>query len=164
MKTLLILRHAKSSWKHPELADHDRPLNKRGKRDAPRMGQLLKQEKLVPELILSSSAKRALRTAEAVAQSSGYENDIHVVNGFYHASSETFYNIIARSPDQYSRIMIIGHNPGLEVFLEDITGYWERLPTAALAQVELPINQWVDFDDHIEGTLKNLWLPRELLS
>jgi phosphohistidine phosphatase len=163
MKTLLILRHAKSSWKHSELADHDRPLNKRGKRDAPRIGKLLRQENLVPELILSSTAKRARRTAEAVAQSSGYENEIHIVSAFYHAGSETFYNVIARSPDQYSPIMIVGHNPGLEVFLEDITGYSERLPTAALAHVDLPINHWVDFDDQIEGNLINLWLPRELL-
>ena len=163
MKTLLILRHAKSSWKHPELADHDRPLNKRGKRDARRMGELLKQEDLVPGLILSSSARRALKTAEAVAQSSGYENEIHVVTTFYHAGLESFYKAIARSPDQFTQIMIIGHNPGLEVFFEDVTGYWERLPTAALAQIKLPINRWVEFDDHIEGTLKNLWLPRELL-
>ena len=72
MKTLLILRHAKSSWKDPALADHDRPLNKRGKSDAPRMGALMRQLGLIPELILSSTAKRAYITAEAAADESGF--------------------------------------------------------------------------------------------
>jgi phosphohistidine phosphatase len=76
MKSVLILRHAKSSWKHPELADHDRPLNRRGKRDAPLMGRLLKKEDLVPEIIISSTATRARSTAEAVAKSSGYKGEI----------------------------------------------------------------------------------------
>jgi len=77
MKTLLILRHAKSSWKNPGLADHNRPLNKRGKRDAPRVGRLLRDKNLTPDLILSSTAKRALDTAEAAAESSGYEGEIN---------------------------------------------------------------------------------------
>jgi phosphohistidine phosphatase len=71
LKTLLLMRHAKSSWKHTELDDHDRPLAKRGKRDAPRMGQLVRQEELVPQLILSSTAVRARNTAEIVAEESG---------------------------------------------------------------------------------------------
>ncbi len=76
MKTLLVLRHAKSSWKDSGLADHDRPLNKRGKHDAPRMGTLLAKEDLVPDLIISSSAKRAKSTAEAVAMNCGYDGEI----------------------------------------------------------------------------------------
>ena len=67
MKTLIVMRHAKSSWKHPDVADHDRPLNKRGKQDAPRMGKLLRQQKLTPQVIVSSTATRARRTADAVA-------------------------------------------------------------------------------------------------
>jgi len=76
MKSVLILRHAKSSWKHPKLADHDRPLNRRGKRDAPLMGRLLNKEDLVPEIIISSTATRARSKAEAVAKSSGYKGEI----------------------------------------------------------------------------------------
>ena len=72
MKTLLILRHAKSSWNYPELSDYDRPLNKRGKRDAPRMGKFLREQKLTPDRILTSSAKRARRTASKVAKACGY--------------------------------------------------------------------------------------------
>ena len=75
MKTLLIFRHAKSSWKHPELADHDRSLNKRGKLDAPMMGELLRNEDALPELILSSSANRARTTAELFIEGSGFDGD-----------------------------------------------------------------------------------------
>ena len=83
MKTLLLLRHAKSSWKHPELADHDRPLNKRGKRDAPSIGQLVSDKGLVPDLIMSSTAKRARKTARAVAKASGYKGKIELTPTFY---------------------------------------------------------------------------------
>ncbi|MFB3041695.1 MAG: histidine phosphatase family protein, partial [Candidatus Poribacteria bacterium] len=83
MKTLLILRHAKSSWEHPELTDHDRPLNKRGKRDAPRMGKLLRVQGLVPDLIMSSTAKRARSTAKTVARKSGYKEKVELTPAFY---------------------------------------------------------------------------------
>jgi phosphohistidine phosphatase len=76
IKTLLILRHAKSSWKFPDLADHDRPLNKRGKRDAPKIGNLLKEKDLVPDLIISSTAVRAKRTAKMVAKASKYKGNV----------------------------------------------------------------------------------------
>ena len=85
MKSLLILRHAKSSWKHPELTDHDRPLNKRGKRDAPRMGEILRSEHLIPEAIISSTAARAHATAEAVAKASGYKGKIALNRSLYAA-------------------------------------------------------------------------------
>lgn len=76
IKTLLILRHGKSSWKLPELADHDRPLNKRGKRDAPKIGNLLKEKDLVPDLIISSNAVRAEKTAKIVAKASKYKGKV----------------------------------------------------------------------------------------
>ena len=83
MKSILLLRHAKSSRKDPDLTDHDRPLNKRGKRDAPRMGRLLKKEHLVPDIIISSTAIRARSTAEAVAKASGYKGDITFNRSLY---------------------------------------------------------------------------------
>ena len=76
MKSVLILRHAKSSWKHPDVSDHDRPLNKRGKRDAPRMGELLQDKHLVSDFIVSSTTKRAHSTAKALAKAAGYKGDI----------------------------------------------------------------------------------------
>ena len=162
MKTILILRHAKSSWKHPELSDFQRPLNKRGKRDAPRMGRLLREEGIVPDLILSSTAERALKTADLAADACGIEEAVIAVDAFYHAGPGTYYRVISQTSDVYSKVMVVGHNPGAEDFFEELVGFWERLPTAALAQVELPINHWKELVRDVQGTLQNLWLPRNL--
>ncbi len=162
MKSLLILRHAKSSWKNRNLSDHDRPLNKRGKRDAPRIGLLLRREGIIPDLIITSSAERALTTVEAVADACGYGEEIRVERSFYHGSSTVYYEILSKLPEFVSRVLVVGHNPGLENFLEDLIGRWERLPTAALASLTLPLNSWTEFDEEVEGHLEDLWLPREL--
>lgn len=162
MKTLLILRHAKSSWKKPGLADRDRPLNKRGKRDAPRMGQLLEQQELVPDLIVTSPAKRARLTAEIVAQNSGYEGEIRLEPGFYMGDPEAYLEALRHLPDEIHTAMVVGHNPGLEELLEELVMEPERLPTAALARVDLPVQSWQELDDEVVGELVNLWRPREL--
>lgn len=161
MKTLLIMRHAKSSWDNPRLADHDRPLNKRGKRDAPRMGRLLRDEDLVPDLILSSTAKRALDTAEAVAEASGYDEVIEVSQAFYPGDPDSYLTVLRLVADEVERLLMIGHNPGMEDFLEELTGGWERLPTAAIAQISLPIGRWRDFSLETTGRLESLWLARD---
>lgn len=162
MKTLLILRHAKSSWRDSELADHDRPLNKRGKQDAPRIGNLLRREDLVPDLIVSSSAKRAHKTAELVIEASGYEGELRLDDELYAADPEGILDALQSLADDYERVMVIGHNPGLEELLELLTGEWQRLPTAALAQVKLRLDSWQDLEEDTQGKLVNLWLPRQL--
>jgi phosphohistidine phosphatase len=162
MKTLLLLRHAKSSWGNPGLADHDRPLNKRGKRDAPRIGELLRREELVPHLIISSTARRARVTAELVAEHSGYAGSLRLEADLYAAGAEAYLEGLANLPDEYERVMVVGHNPGLEELLEAIIGGYERLPTAALAEVRLPVQRWRDLNDETEGELVNLWRPKEL--
>jgi phosphohistidine phosphatase len=162
MKTLLILRHAKSSWDEPHLSDHDRPLSKRGKLDAPRMGQLLCEEGLVPDLILSSTACRARATAKSVAGTCGYEKDIQFSRDLFHADVETYLWILEEIPEEAGCVMIVGHNPGMEELLDFLTGESEWLPTAALAQVELPIQCWRDIDEDVEGELIRIWRPREL--
>jgi phosphohistidine phosphatase len=160
MKTLLLLRHAKSSWDDPEIADHDRPLAKRGRRDAPRMGALLREEELTPDLILSSTARRARKTAEAVAEESGYAGEIELHDEFYPGAPQDYLSALQKVWDEYQRVMVVGHNPGLEELLETLTGETLHLPTAALAQVTLPIEHWIDLDEETEGTLINLWRPR----
>lgn len=162
MKTLLVLRHAKSSWKDPELADYQRPLNKRGKRDAPKVGRLLREDDLVPELILSSPAHRARATAEMVAEESGYEGEIEYFPEFYPGDPEAYLHVLSRLPNEYRYVMVIGHNPGLEELLETLTGDSIRLPTAALAQILFSIQSWRDLDEFTEGRLINLWRPRDL--
>jgi len=162
MKTLLILRHAKSSWKDMSLTDHDRPLKKRGLRDAPRMGKLLREEGLVPDLILSSTAKRALKTAVLVADASGYEGDIDVQREFYPGYPDTYIDVLRETGDEVQIVMVVGHNPGLEELLDRLTEAGEFLPTAALAQVTLPVQSWDELNYETSGEMVNLWLPRAL--
>jgi phosphohistidine phosphatase len=162
MKTLLILRHAKSSWDNTRLADHDRPLNGRGKEDAPKMGRLLHREELVPDLIISSSAERALRTAELTALSAGYEAEIQVSRHLYLAGPEEYIEVLREVPDSNRRVMVVGHNPGMEEFVEQLGGHYQRMPTAALAQFQLPIESWSELTEDTTGTLQNLWRPKEI--
>jgi phosphohistidine phosphatase len=162
MKTLLILRHAKSSWKNLLLADIDRPLNKRGKRDAPRMGDFLREQDLIPDLILSSPAVRARKTAKAVSQNSGYEGQIEIHPDFYPGDPDTFIETFYSVPDHIGSVLIVAHNPGLEELLYVLTGESARMPTSALAQVSLPVDRWLDLDDEVDGKLVNLWLVKEL--
>lgn len=162
MKTLLIMRHAKSSWADPSLVDHDRPLNQRGKADAPRMGKLIKQLDLVPDLILCSSATRAVETANEVVKSSGYDGQPQIIPALYHAGPDDYLDVLGQLPDEIKTALIIGHNPGLEEFLDELTGTWERMPTGALAQVSLLIKDWPDLFDGVDGELENIWLPRAL--
>jgi phosphohistidine phosphatase len=162
MITLLIMRHAKSSWEDNGLHDHDRPLNKRGKLNAPRMGRLLRELDLVPDLILTSSARRARDTAAAVADQSGYEGEVQVVNDLYAAPAEAYLEVLAASDEHHERILVIGHNPGLEELLEMLTGEHEHLPTAAIARVDLDIPRWQSLTDETRGKLVMVWRPKEL--
>ncbi|MBN1875798.1 MAG: histidine phosphatase family protein [Anaerolineae bacterium] len=161
MKTLLILRHAKSSWKE-ELPDHERPLKKRGERDAVKIGDLLRQRDLVPDLILCSTAKRTRSTADLVAETCGYEGHIKLQSCLYGAEPEDYVQALASLESPYRRVMVIGHNPGLEMLLETLTAASELLPTAALAQIELPISSWAELEETTEGQLIHVWVPREL--
>lgn len=162
MKTLLLLRHAKSSWDEPQLADHERPLNKRGQRDAPRIGRLLRQEQLLPDLIISSTAARAVATAEAVADASGYGEQMIVTHALYQAGPDDFLEVLRALPDNCQSVMLVGHNPGMSELLEELTGESEPMPTAALAHVTLPIEQWSALRLNTEGKLRRLWRPRDL--
>lgn len=164
MKTVLILRHAKSSWNHPELSDYDRPLNSRGKRDAPRMGKHLRQEGLIPDRILTSSAKRARKTANKVAKSCGYTGKVKKLEAFYDTVPGVFFKTLQALSDKYQRVMVVGHNPTMEQLVNHLTGEIERMPTAALAQIELPIQHWDDLDLYTKGTLVNLWTPKTLFT
>jgi phosphohistidine phosphatase len=169
MKTLLVLRHAKSSWDNPALDDHERPLNVRGEEDAPRIGQLAREEGLAPELIVSSDAVRARLTAEAMADATG--GRILLDPRLYHASATEILTALRSVVDEseessgengVATVMIVGHNPGLEQLIALLTGQLESLPTAALAQIALPIERWSALDTAIRGTLIGVWRPKEL--
>lgn len=161
-KTVLILRHAKSSWANGTLADHDRPLNARGNRDAPRMGRLLRREGLLPDLIITSTARRARATAELVGAAAGYEGEIEATRDFYLAPPPAYVRRLRALPSHVGRVLVVGHNPGMEELVEVLVGAEERFPTAALAQVALPIASWSELTLRTAGELLNLWRPKEL--
>ena len=162
MKTLLILRHGKSSWKDGGLADHDRPLKKRGKRDADRIGALLRYEGIIPDTIFCSSAVRAKDTALIVAESCGFDGEIILDRSLYHGYSSDFIELLNSLGNQEDIVMIVGHNPGLEEFLSDLIDGYEWLPTTSLAQVILDIGNWAELGGDTKGNLMNIWRPREL--
>lgn len=162
MKTLLVQRHAKSSWKHPELSDHDRPLNKRGKRDAPRMGRLVAAQGLRPDVIVSSTARRARRTAEEVARHAGCEGAVQLDRRLYLASPDEIVDVVRGVAGSARRVMVVGHNPGLEDLVARLAGRRETLPTAALAALHLSIRSWTELTASTAGDLAGPWRPREL--
>ena len=163
MKTLLVLRHAKSSWGDSALDDHERPLNKRGGRDAPRMGNLVRDHGLIPDAIISSDAVRARLTAEAVAEAAGYAADMRFDAALYAASPADILAVLRTVTQTASAtVMIVGHNPGLEELVAQLTGEQPDLPTAALAQIVLPIDQWRDLKASTRGTLLGLWRPKAI--
>ena len=162
MKTLLIMRHAKSSWKDAELPDQERPLNKRGKHDAPMMGELIKDKELRPQVIYASTAKRAQMTAEEVSSACKFKGDVTYLENLYLAEAEAILDVLHTTPDEIERVLIIGHNPGLEGLLQMLSHRVESLPTAAIAYLALPISHWADLNDQVEGELVELWKPREM--
>jgi phosphohistidine phosphatase len=161
-RTLLVLRHAKSSWKEAGLSDHDRPLNNRGKRDAPRVGRLLDDEDLVPDAIVASTATRAHATAHAVAEHCTFDGAIVTTPDLYHAHAEAITLVVRDLPDHAGRAMIVGHNPGLEEFVVALTGASVEMPTSALAHVDFEIESWRDVTGGASAELVRLWRVREL--
>jgi phosphohistidine phosphatase len=162
MKTLLLMRHAKSSWKDNDLKDHERPLAKRGMKNAPRMGDLIKEAELVPQRILSSTALRARQTAEAVAEKSGYLGEIIYLDSLYLAEPPIILDILRLTGDDIERVMVVGHNPGLEALMQILSGRVEALTTASVAYFVLPIDHWRDLGSNTQGELIQLWRPKDL--
>jgi phosphohistidine phosphatase len=164
MKTLLLLRHAKSSWKDPDLSDYDRPLNKRGQNDAPRMGKLLKDEELIPDLIMSSTAARANKTAELVAKECKYKGEIVLNHSLYGAEPADYLKILEGLSDTYKAVLVVGHSPSLGETVEVLTGSPDVImPTCSLAHIRLSIQNWDELNKQkIKGKLVKVWRPKEL--
>jgi len=162
MRTLLLLRHAKSAHADDALPDHDRPLSERGRRSAERMGHLLTDLGLVPDTILSSTSQRTQETAELVAEAGDVLRAVEYDERLYLATDESIIRILSRVPARAQCVMIVGHNPGLESLVRSFTGRREELPTAALAGIELNIESWSELAPSTKGTLKGVWRPRDL--
>jgi len=139
MKTLYLARHAKSYWKDQSIPDFDRPLNSRGKRDAPFMGEVLKDRKVIPDLIISSPAKRTKKTAIEIASKIGYfEKKILYNEELYEASSNTIIKVLNKIDEKYNSVMIFAHNPGLTLLNNHISNnYIENIPNCGIVALQL---------------------------
>ncbi len=162
MKTLLLLRHAKSSWSNSELADQDRPLNHRGERDAPRMGKLMREKGLLPDLILCSSAVRARQTLELASEAYAYHSETDFRDDLYAFEPGAYLRAIQGIPPGKNLVLIIGHNPAIQEMLAGLTGEYLSMPTAALAEIDLAIEDWRQVSFGMGAKLKNFWVPKEL--
>lgn len=171
MRTLILLRHAKSSWDDPELADHDRSLNKRGRRSAPATAAWLAERGHRPDAVLCSSARRAQETAELLRQGFPSLPEPVVERGLYHAAPGTLRARLARLDDDCNSAMVIGHEPGLGALAHALTDgraepgcarVFEHFPTAAAAVIALDIEGWATLDRGT-GTLVDFAVPRELM-
>lgn len=160
MKTLYLLRHAKSSWDDLSLSDFERPLNPRGHRTAPFMGELMKRRKLRAEIIVSSPAERAKETAVLVKEAADMPAEIVFDRRIYEASANRLRRVVADLKDKYYSAMLVGHNPGIEGFVYNLTGQAEPMPTAALAIIELQIDKWNELNDNC-GRVLSVIRPKE---
>lgn len=147
MKTLLLARHAKSDWGAPGLADFDRPLNSRGRRDAPAMAQRLVDEDVRIDRIVSSSAERARATADEYAAALRVEVIEEPL--LYGATAQAILAIAAALPEESTVAMLVGHNPGMSDAVAELTGEFASLPTCAVAECAVDIGSWAEL---IEGS------------
>lgn len=149
MKTLVVVRHAKSSWNDPGMEDFDRPLNDRGKQDAPVMAKRFRQKKIKADLLVSSPAKRALKTAKLFAEELGIDKkDIQLVEQLYLAASHTILDIVTRLDDEKNTVLLFAHNPGLTDFVNSLTHVRiDNLPTCGIYAVSIQTDTWRTFEN-----------------
>ena len=148
LKTLLIIRHAKSSWNTGSLNDFERPLNERGKKDAPIMAQKLIEAGINIDAFISSPAKRAKKTAELFCEEyKRKETDIIFVSALYHATVQTFYQTIENIDDAFATIALFSHNPGITSFVNELTDSVTigNMPTCGVFAVKINIEKWKGF-------------------
>lgn len=160
MKTLLLMRHAKSSWDDDGVADHDRPLNGRGEKSAPQMAALLVEQKLAPDLILSSTALRARSTALAVAEAFDWQPELHLRRGLYMAEPGTILAEIAKVAKDVACLLVVGHNPGTEDLVSDLASMRQAMPTAAVARFSVQGDAWSELGP-ARTELVQVWRPKD---
>jgi phosphohistidine phosphatase len=148
MKILLIVRHAKSSWKDPRLVDHQRPLNKRGKKAAQEMGRRLKNRGVLPDVIVSSDARRALDTASSMAEILGVPpKAVRQTPELYHAAPDRILDVVHQFEDDWKRVILVGHNPGLTETANRYTpDPVANIPTAGVVELRFNTRSWRNID------------------
>lgn len=161
MKTLYLVRHAKSSWKYPKLDDFERPLNKRGRKNAPFMGSILRKLNVSPDLVISSPASRAAMTARTIAAALNYPlENIHYSEAIYEFGEKALIDVVKQIDDAVNQAMVVGHNPatnGLANYIGDQPV--GNIPTCGVFCVELEISSWKNISAHC-GTVKFFEYPK----
>ena len=158
MKTLLLMRHAKSDWDADYGSDHERPLNERGLRSARLMGRVLAKEGLVPDLIISSTAVRARKTAELAIEAGGWNSEMRLDRSLYDEGPRGVLAVGASASD-VDGLMLVGHQPTWAMLVSALTGERAEMKTAAVAVIEMDIESWADLPD-ASGTLTRVLEPR----
>ena len=161
MKTLFLLRHAKSSWKDETLADFDRPLNRRGKRAAETMGNYFKSHEIVPELILCSPAVRARETLALVSKAAKWATEVRYDQRIYEATGIRLAEVVSEIDNDRKTAMLVGHNPGMEELIFLLTAERVTMSTGALATIAVKANKWAHTGDK-PATIESVVKPREL--
>ncbi|MFP4664509.1 MAG: SixA phosphatase family protein [Bacteroidales bacterium] len=148
MKTITFIRHAKSDRKQ-NVEDFERPLNERGKSDAPLMGKVIKKDFILPDLILSSAANRAKTTSRMIAAEIAYpEKEIVFLEDLYFADTETYFRIIRDMEDSFDNIYVVSHNPGTTYIVNRISNTrLDHMPTCGIAQIEFDVSSWSEIQD-----------------
>lgn len=162
MRTLTLIRHAKSSWKDSSLSDFDRPLNKRGEQNAPMMGRLLKRQGTRFNLMVSSPAQRAITTARLIAAELDQPDETLLSDPrIYEADIEDLLDVVHSLPDDRENVALIGHNPGLTMFCSHLSGEnIDNLPTCAVAGIAFEVDTWQAIDRD-SGRLVRYEYPRK---
>ena len=162
MKTLYLVRHAKSSWKYPNLDDFERPLNKRGRKSAPIMGKILKKLKVTPDLVLSSPANRAAMTARIIAASINYPlENIRYGEAIYEFSESALIHVVKQIDDAVNKAMVVGHNPAINGMANYIADQSiSNIPTCGVFCVDLDISSWAKIFKH-GGKFKFFEFPKK---
>jgi len=155
MKTVLLLRHAKSSWSNANLLDFERPLNDRGRAAAKRIGQHIAKHKLNPDLVLSSPAARARETADLVLKSAKLQVELRQDERIYEAGSLRLLEVISQIDEDKKNVLLVGHNPGIEELLRLLTDHEAHMSTAALAKIKIAVKTW---DNVLQEKGKLEWL------
>ena len=161
MKTVYLMRHGKSKRGPEYETDHERPLAKRGKRDAVRMGEFMAENDFMPDLIVSSPAERARDTTQRCADAADYQGQIRLEETLYFAGDETYLDLLWGLEDTVGSVLLVGHNPSTESIIETLSGQYTRMPTAALARIEFQIESWSELVEE-SGHLAWVQWPREL--
>ncbi|MDQ2855434.1 MAG: histidine phosphatase family protein [Acidobacteriota bacterium] len=162
MKTLLVLRHAKSSWKESGLVDFERPLNARGKRASDLIGRFLRKKKPFPDLVLCSTATRARETVRLVLEAARLVVEVRYDQRLYLASADRLTEIVCEIEEDRGSVLLVGHNPGMEELIPRLTGETVSMPTAALAKIELDVDGWSVLSVEKRGRLDWLVKPKDL--